>query len=148
MRFGRLRKRVGALDARGQLAAADGHEQAGESVAVRVGVLDLEADATFGGERAEVVQEGRDGGDVRAAVSDRRSDALDCSTAAQTRDLAVFGVVFAVVGLLSCLVYAVVLGTSGGVLRRPRLADAFLRGSGGLLVVFGAGLAVEGVRTA
>lgn len=63
-------------------------------------------------------------------------------------DVAVFGVVFAVVGLVSCLVYAVVLGTSRRVLRRPRLADALLRGGGGLLVSFGAGLAVEGVRTA
>jgi threonine/homoserine/homoserine lactone efflux protein len=63
-------------------------------------------------------------------------------------DLALFGVLFAVVGFGSCVVYALVLGTSRRLVRRPRLADGLLRGSGGLLVGFGAGLAVEGARAA
>jgi len=63
-------------------------------------------------------------------------------------DLAVFGVLFAVVGLASCLAYALVLGTSRRTVRRPQLADGLLRVSGGVLVGFGAGLAVEGARSA
>ena len=61
-------------------------------------------------------------------------------------DLAGLGVVFAVIGLLSCLVYAVVLGTTRRMLRRPGLADALLRGSGAVLVAFGAVLAEEGIE--
>jgi threonine/homoserine/homoserine lactone efflux protein len=61
-------------------------------------------------------------------------------------DLAVFGVVFALVGLASCTAYALVLGTTRRLARRPRLTDALLRANGGFLVLFGGGLAVEGVR--
>jgi threonine/homoserine/homoserine lactone efflux protein len=65
-------------------------------------------------------------------------------------DLAVLGLVFAVVGLGSCLAYALVLGRTQHLTRHshPRLADGLLRGSGGILVGFGAGLAVEGARAA
>lgn len=63
-------------------------------------------------------------------------------------DLAIFGLLFAVVGLMSCLSYALVLGTSRQLVRRPRVTDGLLRGSGGLLVAFGTGLAVEGARSA
>jgi threonine/homoserine/homoserine lactone efflux protein len=61
-------------------------------------------------------------------------------------DLAVFGILFALVGLASCTAYALVLGTTRRLARRPRLTDALLRASGGLLVLFGGGLAVEGAR--
>jgi threonine/homoserine/homoserine lactone efflux protein len=63
-------------------------------------------------------------------------------------ELGLFGFVFAVVGLLSCVIYAAVLGTTRRVVRRPRLAGGLLRGSGGVLAAFGVGLAVEGARAA
>jgi threonine/homoserine/homoserine lactone efflux protein len=63
-------------------------------------------------------------------------------------DVALFGVVFAMVGLCSCLVYVLVFSASRRVVRRPRLASNLMRGSGGVLVGFGVGLAVEGVRQA
>lgn len=61
-------------------------------------------------------------------------------------DVALFGALFATTGLVVCVVYAAVLGHTGERIVRPRLADRLLRGSGGLLTVFGGALAVEGVR--
>ncbi len=63
-------------------------------------------------------------------------------------DLALFGLVFATVGLGSLLVYVLVFSASRRLVRRPRLADGLMRGSGGVLMAFGIGLAVEGVREA
>lgn len=56
------------------------------------------------------------------------------------------GLVFAAIGLVVCLLHAAALGTTGRVLRRPRLVDGLLRAGGGVLIVFGGGLAVEGLR--
>jgi threonine/homoserine/homoserine lactone efflux protein len=58
-------------------------------------------------------------------------------------DVALLGTIFAGLGFVSLLVYAVVLGTTHRVVRRPRLADALLRLSGAALIAFGVGLAVE-----
>ena len=52
-------------------------------------------------------------------------------------ELAVFGLVFATVGLGSLLVYVLVFGASRRLVRRPRFADRLMRGSGGILTAFG-----------
>jgi threonine/homoserine/homoserine lactone efflux protein len=58
-------------------------------------------------------------------------------------DVALLGVIFALLGFVSLLIYAVVLGTTHRVVRRPRLSSALLRLSGAALVAFGVGLALE-----
>jgi threonine/homoserine/homoserine lactone efflux protein len=58
-------------------------------------------------------------------------------------DALVLGLVFALLGFASLLVYALVFGAAGTVLRNQRLMRNVLRGSGGVLVLFGAGLLVE-----
>jgi threonine/homoserine/homoserine lactone efflux protein len=50
---------------------------------------------------------------------------------------------FAALGFASLALYALVLGRAGGVLRRPKLARRLKRGSGGVLIGFGAALAAE-----
>ena len=46
-------------------------------------------------------------------------------------------------GFASLTLYSLVLAPAGGVLRRPKLARRLMRGSGGILVGFGAALAAE-----
>lgn len=58
-------------------------------------------------------------------------------------DLALFGVLFATLGFVSLVAYALVLSATRRVVRRPKLADRLTRASGGVLVAFGIGLAVE-----
>ncbi|MGW1744003.1 LysE family translocator [Nocardia sp. NPDC001965] len=59
-------------------------------------------------------------------------------------DLAIFGMLFATTGLATCILYAIAVGRVSRVVRLPRFVDTLLRVSGGVLVAFGAGLAVEG----
>jgi threonine/homoserine/homoserine lactone efflux protein len=54
-----------------------------------------------------------------------------------------YGVLFATLGFVSLAAYAVALSAARRAVRRPKLTDGLTRGSGGLLVAFGAGLAVE-----
>lgn len=56
---------------------------------------------------------------------------------------ALLGVTFAFLGFASLAVYALVLARAGGLLRRPGPTRRLLRGTGGVLVGFGATLAVE-----
>jgi threonine/homoserine/homoserine lactone efflux protein len=56
-------------------------------------------------------------------------------------DAAVYGVVFAILGFLSLLLYAVAFASARRAVARPRLKRALLRASGGVLVVFGVRLA-------
>jgi threonine/homoserine/homoserine lactone efflux protein len=58
-------------------------------------------------------------------------------------DVAELGIIFALLGFLSLLLYAVVLGSAHRAIRRPRLADGLLQVGGGILVAFGVGLAIE-----
>ncbi|MCU1405807.1 MAG: LysE family translocator [Glaciihabitans sp.] len=61
-------------------------------------------------------------------------------------DVAVYGLTFAVVGFASSIAYALVFSASRRLFKGPRVKNLLLRGSGGVLTVFGIGLAVEGVR--
>jgi threonine/homoserine/homoserine lactone efflux protein len=56
---------------------------------------------------------------------------------------ALLGVTFAALGFASLALYSLVLGRARGVVRRPKLARRLIRGSGGILVGFGAALAAE-----
>jgi threonine/homoserine/homoserine lactone efflux protein len=53
------------------------------------------------------------------------------------------GLTFSVLGFLSLLFYSLVMSRAGRAVRRPRLQRGLLRGSGGVLVGFGAGLVLE-----
>ncbi|WP_282778038.1 LysE family translocator [Nocardia sp. CC201C] len=55
----------------------------------------------------------------------------------------VLGLAFAVVGLCSLLVYAMVFGTARRAVKNTRVTRALLRGSGGVLGLFGVGLLAE-----
>lgn len=58
--------------------------------------------------------------------------------------MAVYGVLFALLGFASLSVYVVVLGaTHRAVRRHGGLADLLLRASGGLLALFGVSLLVD-----
>jgi threonine/homoserine/homoserine lactone efflux protein len=63
-------------------------------------------------------------------------------------DVALFGIVFALVGLCTCLAYAVAFSASRRLAQRPKATDVLMRTSGGILTAFGVGLVVEGVREA
>jgi threonine/homoserine/homoserine lactone efflux protein len=56
---------------------------------------------------------------------------------------ALLGVTFAGLGFGSLTLYSVALARAGGVVRRPKLARRLMRGSGGVLIGFGAALAAE-----
>ncbi|GEL19142.1 LysE family translocator [Pseudonocardia asaccharolytica] len=58
-------------------------------------------------------------------------------------DAAILGVTFALVGFTSLAVYALVFSHVRYALNRPRLRKMLLRASGGILIAFGVGLAVE-----
>ena len=58
-------------------------------------------------------------------------------------DALVLGVVFAVLGFGSLLVYAAVFGVARGLVSRTRVFRAVMRGGGALLAAFGVGLVVE-----
>jgi threonine/homoserine/homoserine lactone efflux protein len=58
-------------------------------------------------------------------------------------DAFVLGVVFAGLGFLSLLVYAVVFGAAGTLLRDGKVVRNILRGSGAILVALGGGLLVQ-----
>lgn len=58
-------------------------------------------------------------------------------------DLFVLGLVFAVLGFVSLLAYALVFGAARGLLARGRLMRTLMRVSGAVLVGFGAGLLIE-----
>ncbi|MGW0250505.1 LysE family translocator [Nocardia goodfellowii] len=55
----------------------------------------------------------------------------------------VLGVAFAVLGMCSLLVYAMVFGTARRAVRNTRIVRALLRGSGAVLGLFGVGLLAE-----
>jgi len=55
----------------------------------------------------------------------------------------VLGVIFALLGFLSLLVYALVFSAAGAFLSNGRLMRNLLRGSGGILVFCGAGLLLD-----
>jgi threonine/homoserine/homoserine lactone efflux protein len=58
-------------------------------------------------------------------------------------EVAVFGVLFAVLGFVALATYATVLGLTRRAVPRRRLREAVLRTSGGLLMLFGVGLVVD-----
>lgn len=58
-------------------------------------------------------------------------------------DAFVLGVVFALLGFMSLSVYAMVFGTARTLLSKGRVMRNVLRGSGGILVLFGGALLVE-----
>jgi threonine/homoserine/homoserine lactone efflux protein len=58
-------------------------------------------------------------------------------------DALVLGVVFAVLGFGSLLVYAAVFGAARGLVRHARAFRVVIRGGGALLAAFGVGLVVE-----
>ncbi|WP_052371481.1 LysE family translocator [Amycolatopsis taiwanensis] len=58
-------------------------------------------------------------------------------------DAFVLGVVFALAGFLSLLVYALVFGAAGTLIRNGRIARNVLRGGGGVLSLFGLGLLIH-----
>jgi len=58
-------------------------------------------------------------------------------------EVAIFGLLFAVLGFFSLTVYAAVLGVTRRAVRRRRLGDLLLRASGGLLMFFGIGLVAD-----
>ncbi len=58
-------------------------------------------------------------------------------------EVAIFGLLFALLGFLSLSIYAAVLGVTHRAVRRRRVPDLLLRASGGLLVIFGVGLVVD-----
>lgn len=58
-------------------------------------------------------------------------------------DAFVLGVVFATLGFVTSLFYALVFGTARTLLSNRRVMRNLLRGSGGILVLFGVGLLVE-----
>lgn len=58
-------------------------------------------------------------------------------------DALVLGVVFATLGFASSVVYALVFGAARTLLSEGRVMRNVLRGSGGILVLFGVGLLVE-----
>ncbi len=66
---------------------------------------------------------------------------LDASSSGA--DAFVLGMVFATLGFASSLVYAVVFGAARTLLSRGNVMRKVLRGSGGILVLFGVGLLVE-----
>lgn len=53
------------------------------------------------------------------------------------------GVAFAILGMCSLLVYATLFGTARRAVTNPRITRALLRGSGGVLGLFGIGLLTE-----
>lgn len=55
----------------------------------------------------------------------------------------ILGLVFAALGFLSLLGYALMFGAAGAFLRNQRVIRNILRGGGGILVFFGAGLLVQ-----
>lgn len=61
-------------------------------------------------------------------------------------EVALFGIVFALVGLCACLAYACVFSASRRLVQRSKATDVLMRASGGILTSFGVGLVVEGVR--
>lgn len=69
------------------------------------------------------------------------------SSSGGVAELAVFGVLFAVIAPGSSWVYALVFSASRRVVRRPVVAQVLLRASGGVLVIFGGALAVERLRS-
>jgi threonine/homoserine/homoserine lactone efflux protein len=58
-------------------------------------------------------------------------------------NLAFYGVLFATLGFCSLVMYAIVLSMTGRVVKRPKLTERITRASGGVLVAFGVGLAVQ-----
>jgi len=58
-------------------------------------------------------------------------------------EVAIFGLLFAVLGFFSLTIYAAVLGVTRRAVRRRRLGDLLLRASGGLLMFFGIGLVAD-----
>jgi threonine/homoserine/homoserine lactone efflux protein len=58
-------------------------------------------------------------------------------------DALVLGLTFAALGFVSLLVYAVVFGAAGGLVRHTRALKAVVRGGGVLLAGFGIGLVAE-----
>jgi threonine/homoserine/homoserine lactone efflux protein len=58
-------------------------------------------------------------------------------------DVALLGLIFALLGFASLLIYAIVLGATYRVVRRPWLSGVLLRLSGAALIAFGVGLALE-----
>ncbi|MFC8501768.1 LysE family translocator [Pedococcus sp. NPDC057267] len=65
------------------------------------------------------------------------------SASSSPRDAFVLGVVFAVLGFASLVGYALVFSAAGTFLRNGRRMKRLLRASGGVLVLFGAGLLIE-----
>lgn len=65
------------------------------------------------------------------------------TTSSPPVDAFVLGVVFALLGFLSLLLYALVFGAAGVLVRNGPLTRNLLRGCGGILVLFGAGLLFE-----
>ncbi|MFG1906951.1 LysE family translocator [Kribbella sp. NPDC048928] len=58
-------------------------------------------------------------------------------------DTLVLGVMFAFIGFLSLVTYALVFSTAAKLLRDARVTRAILRVGGAILTVFGVGLAIE-----
>jgi threonine/homoserine/homoserine lactone efflux protein len=58
-------------------------------------------------------------------------------------EVAIFGLLFAVLGFFSLTIYAAVLAVTRHAVRRRRLGDILLRASGGLLMFFGIGLVAD-----
>ncbi|MGJ9414247.1 LysE family translocator [Aeromicrobium sp. CF4.19] len=58
-------------------------------------------------------------------------------------DAFVLGMVFAVIGFCGLVVYAMVFGAAGAMLRNAKVVRNILRGGGGLLAAFGVGLLVQ-----
>jgi threonine/homoserine/homoserine lactone efflux protein len=58
-------------------------------------------------------------------------------------EVAIFGLLFAVLGFFSLTIYAAVLAVTRHAVRRRRLGDLLLRASGGLLMFFGIGLVAD-----
>jgi threonine/homoserine/homoserine lactone efflux protein len=62
---------------------------------------------------------------------------------APASEVAIFGLLFAVLGFFSLSIYAAVLGVTRRAMRCRRLPDLLLRASGGLLMIFGIDLVVD-----
>ncbi len=58
-------------------------------------------------------------------------------------EVAIFGLLFALLGFLSLSIYAAMLSVTRRVVGRRRLPDLLLRASGGVLVIFGIDLVVD-----
>lgn len=62
---------------------------------------------------------------------------------ARPADTLVLGIVFALIGFLSLVTYALVFSTAATMLRDARVTRTILRAGGAILAAFGVGLAVE-----